>query len=119
VYLQKLLSINALNDSIRYQLLHRTAAALLTAELFHASAAVMLVQSFGNNAVLREDFENFCICIGATNITNGLHSVPRESGPALFLGWCHGNKQFLEVELPRALPFVAADEPLPTCDPAM
>jgi hypothetical protein len=111
VFLQKLLSIHVLDDSIRYQLLHRTAASLLTAELFHASTAVMLVQSFGNNAAVRQDFENFCMYVGAVTITNGLHSVPRESGPSLFLGWCDGNKQFLEVELPSAPTFAGAAPP--------
>ena len=48
-YLRQLLGIPSLPDSIRYQLLHRTAAALLTARLFHAGTAVMLVQAWGDN----------------------------------------------------------------------
>jgi hypothetical protein len=109
VHLQDLLTIRALDDSIRYQLLHRTAAALLTADLFHAKTGVMLVQSFGNNAALRQDFERFRVCIGAASSPSGLHSVPRESGPALFIGWCEGNRQFLEMDLPGALGPVEAN----------
>src|SRR2546422_844943 len=38
-------------DQIRYQLLHRAASALLTAETFNASAAVMLVHSFSRHGL--------------------------------------------------------------------
>lgn len=42
-YLHELLGVSAFDDAIRYQLLHRTASALLTAQQFHAHCAVMLV----------------------------------------------------------------------------
>lgn len=45
-YLHKLLGVSHFDDSIRYQLVHRTASALLTAREFHAAAAVMLVHAF-------------------------------------------------------------------------
>src|SRR5262249_4271963 len=46
-YLDEVLQLpHSLPDSVRYQLLHRTASAILTARQFHAHVAVMLVQSF-------------------------------------------------------------------------
>ena len=44
-----------LADNIRYQLLHRTISALLSAKAFHAHIAVMLVQSFSPTSKWRED----------------------------------------------------------------
>jgi len=40
------LGAGSVPDGIRYQLLHRTASALLIAQQFDAAAAVMLVHSF-------------------------------------------------------------------------
>ena len=54
-----------LDDSIRYQLLHRTVSAILTARSFHADIAVMLVQSFSPNSRWREDFKAFAEAIRA------------------------------------------------------
>jgi hypothetical protein len=56
-YLQSLFGLTSLPDSIRYQLLHRTASTLLTARLFHARAAVMLVQAWGDRVAARSDFD--------------------------------------------------------------
>ena len=67
-YLQSVLGLKTLDDGIRYQLLHRTASAILTARDFHAGAAVMMVQSFGKKAALREDFEAFCQVLKAEKL---------------------------------------------------
>ena len=102
-YLQELLRVVSLEDQLRYQLLHRTAAALLTAEQFHASSAIMLVQSFGGRPELRADFDAFAQALGGTEVCGGLYAIERPSGPLLYLAWCEGNKKFLQVELPSAL----------------
>lgn len=44
---------------IRYQLIHRTAAAVIEARRFTAPRAAMLVQSFSPTARWREDFQSF------------------------------------------------------------
>jgi hypothetical protein len=49
----------------RYQLLHRTASALIEAERFHAVAAVMLVHSFSQSRTGWTDFEAFLRMFGA------------------------------------------------------
>lgn len=102
-YLYSLLGVTALDDSIRYQLLHRTASVLLTAREFHSNAAVMMVQSFGKRTSLRDDFDAFCHALNAEDLPGGLRVVRSFRQPRLFLGWCIGDPQFLEVELPSAI----------------
>ena len=91
-----------LADSIRYQLLHRTVSAFLTARAFHASVAVMLVQSFSPDSRWREDFEAFAAAISSKRVTDDLYEVERGDGPRLIIGWCKGAQEFLSVELPSA-----------------
>ncbi len=90
-------------DHIRYQLLHRTISALLTARAFHAATAVMLVHSFSPASKWREDFEAFCQALGCASVTQDMREVAGINGPRLLLGWCKGNEKFLDVELPSAL----------------
>lgn len=103
--LQRLLGMASFSGSIRYQLLHRTASALLTAKQFHADTAVMLIQSFGNKANLRADFDNFGQSLNAQRIGSNIYSVTGKDSPKLFLAWCQGDSKFLEVKLPSAREF--------------
>ena len=108
-YLQSLFGLPSLPDAIRYQLLHRTASALLTARSFHAQTAVMLVQSFGQKTGLEEDFKRFSEMLDARAVSAGVYSIPTTEMPTLFLAWCQGDPRFLQVELPPA----HVDHPLP------
>lgn len=99
-YLYSLLGVRHFDDLIRYQLLHRTASALLTAREFHAQAAVMLVHSFGDKPNLRTDFDAFCTGLGAKQLSFGVHVAPTFSSPRLYMVWCSGNRKYLDVELP-------------------
>jgi Domain of unknown function (DUF6946) len=99
-YLQSLLGLATLDESIRYQLLHRTASAILTARDFYADTAIMIVQSFGKCQALRDDFDNFCSALNAQILPGGLAVVPSRSRPKLFLGWCSGDPKFLTVTVP-------------------
>jgi hypothetical protein len=107
-YLQSLFGLTSLPDSIRYQLLHRTASAVLTGRLFHARTAVMLVQSFGNKTNLRADFDNFRECLHAQRLRENIYSITAKESPKLFLAWCQGDPKFLEVELPPAPQFATS-----------
>ncbi|WP_048439242.1 hypothetical protein [Caenimonas sp. SL110] len=89
-YLNQLLGVPHFDGKVRYQLLHRTASALLTAKDFHADVAVMLIQSWGTNPELRRDFERFCEALGAEELPGGLKVVRRFQRPRLYLGWCDG-----------------------------
>lgn len=99
-YLHDLLCVEHFDDLIRYQLLHRTASALLAARDFHAKSGVMLVHSFVNLPALRDDFEAFCRALCARHLGEGLYVVTTPSEPKLFLAWCNGDTRFLNVNLP-------------------
>jgi hypothetical protein len=99
-FLQSQLHLEQIDDGLRYQLLHRTVSAILTAQKFHAHAAVMVVQSFGSKGSVREDFDRFCRTLKTQTRPGGLATVPSFAQPRLFLGWCEGDPRFLDVELP-------------------
>jgi len=103
-YLHQLLERrDELPDSIRYQLLHRTASAILVARLFHAHVAVMVVQSFSPVGRWRDDFETFARALGALPKSDCVVEVPRTQAPRLFVGWCTGDQQFRGKDLRVAL----------------
>ena len=89
-YLHETLGLAAaLPDAIRYQLLHRTASAVLTAEKLHAATAVMLVQSFSQEARWAEDFDAFATAVRAPAPRGTVARVPSVAGRALYIGWCN------------------------------
>ena len=88
---------------IRYQLLHRTASALITAEQFHAKTAVMLVQSFCNKGTRRESFDLFVSSMKAEQSKGSpnVYRVPGFDAPSLYLawsGWTSSDDQFLKTD---------------------
>lgn len=102
-FLNRLLKVENFPDATRYQLLHRTASAILTAQAFHASTAVMLVHAFATPADRQADFRSFCATMGGREIVPGLFKVESFTHPTLYLAWCNGNEQFREVQLESAL----------------
>lgn len=89
-----------LQDGIRYQLLHRTVSALITARQLHASTAVMIVHSFSPTSKWRADFDGFANALLARQLTPDLHELSRSSSPRLLIGWCRGAASFRSVKLP-------------------
>jgi hypothetical protein len=74
--------------SLRYQLLHRTVAALLEAERFHATKAVFAVQSFCPSATGFDDFAKFASALGFGTVERGRLCGPRRFGTVdLWIGW--------------------------------
>ena len=80
---------------VRYQLLHRTAAAVLEADRLNAGAAAMVVQSFSQEHRWFGDFSAFCAFLG---LEAGM-SIPlvrrTPNGRDLILGWASGDAKFL------------------------
>lgn len=74
---------------IRYQLIHRAVSALLQAEQFCASIAVLVVQSFGGHRDENglEDFRDFGRLFSVGLERGQLHEVPVPGNIRLFLGW--------------------------------
>lgn len=85
---------------IRYQLLHRTAAALIEAERFDARCAVMLVHSFSQEDEHFEDYQDFLDllgCDGDDATPNSITPVGSVGGIDLYLAWVRGDARFLAV----------------------
>lgn len=75
--------------NLRYQLLHRSASALLEARNFGVSKAIMLVHSFDPRHAWFEDFEAFSEWLGVPCAKPGILSDPVHLPDVdLFLGWC-------------------------------
>jgi hypothetical protein len=86
-----------LDPSIRYQLLHRTAAAVLEAQRFLAPHAVMLVQAFGLAEQSFADFAAFSALFEAQASVGQVVTVGQRGGVSLYLGWCAGDERFLRA----------------------
>jgi hypothetical protein len=75
-------------ETLRYQLLHRTASALYEAHRYHAKVAVMMVHSFDPHDAGFEDFARFAVAMGIPDATatRVVGPVTRD-GVAVYLGW--------------------------------
>lgn len=76
--------------SVRYQLLHRTAAAVIEAERFGAAHAVMLVHSFSSVSAWFDDYAVFARALGARPVSGAVTPARVASGVELHLGWVTG-----------------------------
>ncbi|HOP46932.1 MAG TPA: hypothetical protein PK874_04655 [Desulfobacteraceae bacterium] len=94
-FLLRVLDISSVPESTRYQLLHRTASAIIEAQRFNATSAVMLVHSFSQSNEWFQDFVSFVSLMDGIAIENGIISVGNRSGIALYLAWVHGNEDYL------------------------
>jgi len=78
---------------VRYQLLHRTACAVIEAERFNASCAAMIVHSFSRKSTGRKDFDEFLDKMKAKPlIAEKFYEVTELNIPSnisLFLGWAN------------------------------
>lgn len=98
-YLQELLG-RQFHAAIRYQLLHRTASAIIVARDFHAETTVMLVHAWNSTPEQRRDFEAFSEAMGAEERGPNVRAIARSDAPSLFLAWCDGAPEFLRASLP-------------------
>ena len=95
-YLVKLLGLDATDLSpIYYQLLHRTASAIIEAKRFHAETAVMLVHSFSQSHNWFPEFREFAALFGIDAELNRIYSCGQRSGVELQIGWVVGNAEYL------------------------
>ncbi|MBF0096949.1 MAG: hypothetical protein HQM04_00605 [Magnetococcales bacterium] len=87
----------SLPGNIRYQLLHRTASAILEAQRFQASHAVMLVHSFSEHREGFEDFVRFAKLFGLNAQTDTVCGSVRLGNVQLHLGWVCGDIRWLQA----------------------
>jgi hypothetical protein len=76
-------------DSIRYQLLHRAASAMILAREYHSTQAIMLVQSFEKDDKKNHlcDYVAFGNLFGKSLSKGEIVEVSTINGIQLFLGW--------------------------------
>ncbi|MGX8011842.1 DUF6946 family protein [Mesorhizobium sp. ORM8.1] len=82
-------------DAIRYQLLHRTASALIEARRFKTDEAAMIVHSFSASREWFDDFERFANLIGLKVAHDQPALITLNTGQPLRLGWATGDPTFL------------------------
>lgn len=82
-------------DGMRYQLFHRTAAAVLEANRFKTDRAAMIVQSFSQEHRWLEDFQAFVTLFGLRAELDQAVTYELPSGMPLTLGWAVGSEAFL------------------------
>jgi Domain of unknown function (DUF6946) len=82
--------------SVRYQLLHRAASAVITGEQFRAAATVMLVHSFSEQRVGWSDYQSFAELFGVEAKEGVVQRLSAASKIPLFGVWVVGNCRFLQ-----------------------
>ncbi len=96
-YLLKILGLAHMPPgTIRYQLLHRAASAVITGEQYRAAAAVMLVHSFSADAVGWTDYIAFAEIFDAQPEQRVVQRLGGESVIPLYAVWVPGDLAFLE-----------------------
>jgi type III restriction enzyme len=84
-----------LPGDVYYQLLHRTAAAIIEARRFKTDAACMIVHSFSPTGKWFDAFERFVALFGLKAEKGRLMAVRPNGSPPLYVGWATGDPQFL------------------------
>ena len=94
------LEMNKINH-IRYQLLHRTASAVIEAKKFTAENALMLVHAFKKTEeYYDQSFQDYCQFLGLFDVEGKPDSIVSGGnidGINLYFGWVKGNKRYLEM----------------------
>jgi hypothetical protein len=96
-FLLRTLSVSAPpSGDIRYQLFHRAASAIITAEQYHAVAAIVLVHSFSEHRIGWQDYEAFVNLFGVRALSDVVQRLPIVSPIPLFVVWVAGDCAFLK-----------------------
>ena len=82
--------------TIRYQLLHRTASAIIEAKKFKAKNASMLVHSFSRSNEWFDDYNRFLVLFGISAEPDSLILAKNINGIDLYFGWVRGEERYLE-----------------------
>jgi hypothetical protein len=84
-----------LPDHIYYQLLHRTASAVIEARRFKTDAAAMVVHSFSQERMWFKEFVQFASLFNVVVMANELIAARPNADPPLYIGWACGDCSFL------------------------
>jgi hypothetical protein len=96
-----LIGLTAVPDTIRYQLLHRTASAVIEAKNYTAPSAVMIVHSFSRKPIESDpnwnDFAAFVSLYEQTAVPDQLIELGLFEETRLFVAWVRGDLRYLEM----------------------
>ncbi len=84
------------SDSIRYQLLHRAASAIIAGEQYRAAAAVLIVHSFSQLHTGWSDYQAFTHIFGVEAMVGTIQRLSISSTVPLLGVWVVGNPLFLQ-----------------------
>lgn len=90
--IQHEIGIAEIPPTTRYQLLHRTASAMLTAKKFNARYAAVIIYSFSPINIWFEDYQAFLKLYGVDAAPNTLYFLKEIEGVQLYSGWVKGSK---------------------------
>jgi len=93
-----------LPGTLRYQLLHRTASAIIEAGRFRANIALMIVQSFSAEDVGLTDFQAFTQLFGSTSEPDRIVQLGQPNAIKLYAGWVRHPMQTLAATEATAQP---------------
>ena len=82
--------------TIRYQLLHRTASAIIEARRFNAAHAVMMVHSFSQTHEWFDDYSKFLGLFNLRGAPNLISSMSM-SNLELHFAWIQGEERYLSI----------------------
>jgi hypothetical protein len=82
--------------AIRYQLLHRTASAIIEAKRFKAENALMLVHSFSRSNEWFDDYSRFLALFSVKAELDSLVFAKNINGIGLYFGWVKGDEKYLD-----------------------
>jgi hypothetical protein len=96
-FLLRTLDVAAIpSGDVRYQLFHRAASAVITAEQYRAVAAVVLVHSFSKKRTGWKDYEEFVRLFGVRAMRDAVQRLATASSVPLFAAWVTGDCRFLK-----------------------
>lgn len=96
-YLCTILGISSCPPDVRYQLLHRTASALIEADRFDANLAGMIIHSFSPERRWLGDFIKFAALLGCDVEAGQSATMTMASGKTLMVGWACGDERFRQA----------------------
>lgn len=83
------------SQTVRYQLFHRLASAIIEAEKFNAKYAVMIIQSFSRERVGWDDFSTFVTLFSTRAEVGQLVHLTDLIDISVYTGWVEGKPGFL------------------------
>lgn len=84
-------------EGIRYQLLHRTASALITGEPYRAAAAMLIIHSFSKERTGWPDYQSFTRLFGVEAEVGVIQRLGVNTAIPLFGVWVVGNPTYLDA----------------------